>query len=183
MNLKISNKLFRVRLFRLLGLMALWLVLAGCSGVSSSGPRLIETHKECPLCGMIPAKYPLFNCQIVFEDESYEAFDSAAGLLIYLYFPDKTGFPVKKVSQIFFKDYLSEKWIDSNTTWFIVGSEILGPMGIEFLAVSSEKSALELKKQEKGAAIVSFQKVDRSFMVKAGENGWLHFLAGKLVRE
>ncbi|MBU2646245.1 nitrous oxide reductase accessory protein NosL [bacterium] len=168
---------------RLLGFILLWLVFGGCSSGPASGPRIIESHKECPLCGMYPAKYPLFNCQIIFEDGSYEAFDSAAGLLVYLYFPDKTGFPVKKTRQVFFKDYLYEKWIDANTTWFVMGSEILGPMGIEFLPVSDRRLALEVQKQEKGAAIVSFLEIDRAFMVKAAENGWLHFLARKLVLE
>jgi len=169
--------------FQIVALIALFLLTASCSGVSTTGPHVIETHKECPLCGMIPAKYPLFNCQIIFEDDTYEAFDSAAGMLIYLHFPDKTGFPLKKVRKIYFKDYLYEKWIDAETTWFVVGSEILGPMGIEFLPVSSKKMALELKKEEKGAAVVSFHDVDRAFLTKAGENGWLHFLARKLVLE
>jgi copper chaperone NosL len=168
---------------QILVLIALFLIAAGCGGVSTTGPHVIETHKECPLCGMIPARYPLFNCQILFEDGTYEAFDSAAGLLIYLHFPDKTGFPLKKVRKIYFKDYLYEKWIDAETTWFVVGSEILGPMGIEFLPVSSEKMALELRKEEKGAAVVFFNNIDRAFMKKAGESGWLHFLARKLVIE
>lgn len=158
-------------------------MLIGCSTTSSTAPHVIETHKECPLCGMIPAKYPLFNCQIIFEDGTYEAFDSAAGLLVYLYFPDKTGFEVKKVKKIYFKDYLQETWLDADSTWFVVGSEILGPMGIEFLPVCSEKLAIDLKNREQGAAIVPFNKIDRQFMIKAGENGWLHFLARKLVLE
>ncbi len=175
-----SELIYRLQI---IALMALFLFAAGCSGVSTTGPHVIEPHKECPLCGMIPAKYPLFNCQILFEDGSYEAFDSAAGLLVYLHFPDKTGFPLKKVRKIYFKDYLYEKWIDAETTWLVVGSEILGPMGIEFLPVSSEKMAQELKKEEKGAAVVSFHNIDRAFMKKAGESGWLHFLARKLVLE
>jgi len=168
---------------RLLILIVICALFMGCSGSSGTDPRNVEAHKECPLCGMIPAKYPLFNCQIIFDDGTYEAFDSAAGLLVYLYFPDKTGFEVKKVRKIYFKDYLEQKWLDADKTWFVLGSEILGPMGIEFLPVSSEKLAMELKTKEQGAAIIPFNKVDRNFLIKAAENGWLHMLTRKLVLE
>ncbi len=171
------------RNIKMTAVIVLCLIVAGCTGLSSGTPHVIEIHKECPLCGMIPARYPLFNCQVVFEDGTYEAFDSASGLLVYLNFPDKTGFPLKKVGKVFFKDYLDEKWIDADTTWFVVGSEIMGPMGIEFLPVSSKKLALELKNREQGAAVIPFQKIDRAFMTRAGEMGWLHFLARKLVLE
>jgi|APSaa5957512576_1039674.scaffolds.fasta_scaffold83802_1 copper chaperone NosL len=158
-------------------------LLIGCSGPSTKGPAKIEIHKECPLCGMYPARYPMFHCQIVFKDGTYEAFDSAAGLLVYLYFPDKTGFEVKEYDAIYFKDYVRELWIESETTFFVIGSEVLGPMGIEFLPADSEEAAKKLAKIEKGAKIIHFKNVDRSFMVKAAESGWLHMLANKLVLE
>ena len=158
-------------------------LLFGCTGPSVTGPVKIENHKECPLCGMYPARYPLFHCQIVFKDGTYEAFDSAAGLLVYLYFSDKTGFEVKDYDAIYFKDYVKESWIESQTTFFVIGSEILGPMGIEFLPADNEAAAKELVKQERGAEIIHFKNIDRAFMIKAAEKGWLHMLAKKLVLE
>jgi nitrous oxide reductase accessory protein NosL len=146
-------------------------------------PKKIEVHKECPLCGMYPARYPQFNCQVIFKDGTYEAFDSAAGLLVYLLFSDKTGIIAKPVDKIYFKHYLKENWLEADKTFFVVGSEILGPMGIEFLSVDSEKDAKEVKKQEKGEDIIHFKKINRQYMVKAAKEGWLHFLAKKLVTD
>ena len=152
------------------------------SGVSAQ-PKNIEAPKECPLCGMYPARYPEFNCQIVFKDGSYEAFDSAIGLLVYLLFPDKTGIKLKPVAAIYFKDYLKESWLEANKTIFVTGSEIMGPMGIEFLPVDNETAAKELKKQEKGQDIIHFKAISREYMIKAAKAGWLHFLTKKLVLE
>ncbi len=159
------------------------IVLFGVTSGVSAQPIKIEAHKECPLCGMYPARYPEFNCQIVFKDGSYEAFDSAIGLLVYLHFPDKTGIKPKSVAEIYFKDYLRESWLEAGKTFFVTGSEIMGPMGIEFLPVDSEQAAKELKKQEKGEDIVPFKEINRQYMIRAAKAGWLHFLTKKLVLE
>jgi nitrous oxide reductase accessory protein NosL len=156
-------------------------VLLGMSSRASSQPLEIEAHKMCPLCGMYPARYPQFNCQIVFKDGSYEAFDSAAGLLVYLLFPDNTGIKLKPVAKIYFKDYFKENWLEAGKTFFVTGSEIMGPMGIEFLAVDSEQAAKGLKEQEKGQDIIHFKEINRQYMIKAAKAGWLHYLAKNLV--
>jgi len=158
-------------------------VLFGVTSGVSAQPKKIEAHKECPLCGMYPARYPQFNCQIVFKDGSYEAFDSAVGLLVYLLFPDNTEIKPKPVARIYFKDYLKESWLEAGKTFFVTGSEIIGPMGIEFLPADSEQAAEKLKKQEKGQDIIHFKEISRQYMIKAAKAGWLHFLAKKLVLE
>jgi copper chaperone NosL len=157
------------------------IVLFGMTACGSLQPIKIEPHKACPLCGMYPARYPQFNCQIVFKDGSYEAFDSAVGLLVYRFFPDNTGIKLNPIAQIYFKDYLKERWLEAGKTFFVIGSEIMGPMGVEFLPVDSEQAAKELKKQEQGQDNTSFKKINRQYMIKAAKAGWLHYLAKKLV--
>lgn len=158
-------------------------LLTGCSVKAPQKAFTIESHKECPLCGMIPARYPRFHCQVILESGDYIAFDSAAGLITFLLFPDKTGMEPGKVDSVYFKDYLSETWIHSDKTFFVIGSEIMGPMGIEFLAVDSYEKAMELKKQEKGVWIIHYKKVDRQFMIDAAAKDWLPFLDKKLISQ
>ncbi len=130
---------------------------------------------------MYPARFPRFNCQIVFKDGSYEAFDNAIGLLVYLLFPDNTEIKLKPIAKIYFKDYLKESWLEAGKTFFVTGSEIMGPMGVEFLPVDSEQAAEELKKQEKGQDIIHFKKINRQYMIKAAKAGWLHYLTKNQV--
>jgi nitrous oxide reductase accessory protein NosL len=130
---------------------------------------------------MYPARYPQFNCQIVFKDGSYEAFDSAVGLLVVLLFPDNTEMKLKPIARIYFKDYFKESWLEADKAFFVTGSEIMGPMGVEFLPVDSEQAAEELKKQEQGQDITHFKEINRQYMIKAAKAGWLHHLAKKLV--
>ncbi len=157
------------------------IVLFGMKNWAFSQPIKIESHKKCPLCGMYSARYPRFNCQIVFKDGSYEAFDSAIGLLVYLLFPDNTEIKLQPIAKIYFKDYLKESWLEAGKTFFVTGSEVKGPMGIQFLPVDSEQAAEELKKQEKGKDIIHFKKINRQYMIKAAKAGWLHRMAKKLV--
>jgi len=160
------------------GLVA-WIV--SCSPINRVEPRKIEAHKECPLCGMIPARYPEFHCQVIFENGDYEAFDSAAELLVYLLFPERTEIQPPKVRAVFFRDHQSGAWIEAEATFFVVGSDVLGPMGIEFLAADSREKAEEIMKTENGQRIVSYREIDRSFMLEAARRDWLHMLARQLV--
>jgi len=168
-------------------LLVFTLLITICAMASSihgeTAPYQIEQHKECPLCGMFPARYIEFQCQVIFEDGSYEAFDSPAGLLVYLLFPDKTGIPHQLPLKVYFRDFTSREWIDSASTHFVVGTEVMGPMGIDFFPVSGKKQAEIVKTMEQGALVISNDRVDRQFMIKAANSNWLHFLARKIVLE
>jgi nitrous oxide reductase accessory protein NosL len=157
------------------------IVLLGMTNWASSQPLKIESHKECPLCGMYPARYPKFNCQIIYKDGSYEAFDSAIGLLVYLHFPDKTGMVLKPVAGIYFKDYLKGGWLEADKAFFVTGSEIRGPMGVQFLPVDSQQAAEELKKQANGIETAHFRMINRQYLIDAAKTGQLHKMAKKLV--
>lgn len=163
------------------GVILFLIVLFGTTNCASLPPVKIEPHQACPLCGMYPARYPQFNCQIVFKDGSYEAFDSAVGLLVYRLFPDHTAITLKPIAKIYFKDYIKKGWLEADKTFFVTGSEIMGPMGVEFLPVDSQQAAKELIKQEQGQDIIHFKEINRQYMIKAAKAGWLHYLAKKLV--
>jgi nitrous oxide reductase accessory protein NosL len=164
-----------------ISLLLFLIVLFGMTNWAFSQSIKIESDKKCPLCGMHPARYPKFNCQIVFQDGSYEAFDSAIGLLVYLHFPDKTGLKLKPVAGIYFKNYLKEGWLEADKAFFVTGSEIRGPMGVQFLPVDSEQAAEELKKQAQGKDIIHFKMINRQYLINAAKAGQLHKMAKKLV--
>ena len=156
-------------------------VLFGMTNWGFSQSQTIESHKRCPLCSMYPARYPKFNCQIVLKDGRYEAFDSAIGLLVYLHFSDKTGKTLPPVAGIYFKDYLKGGWLEADKAYFVTGSDIRGPMGIQFLPVDSELAADNLKKQANGKDVVHYKMIDRQYLIIAAKVGQLHKMATKLV--
>ena len=124
---------------------------------------------------------PATFCGNTFEDGSYEVFDNSIGLLVYLHFPDKADIKPKPVAGIYFKDYLKEGWLEADKAFFVTGSEIRGPMGVQFLPVDSQQAAEELKKQAKGKDIVHFKMINRQYLINAAKAGHLHKMAKKLV--
>ena len=156
-------------------------VLFGMTNLGFSQSQTIESHKKCPLCSMYPARYPKFNCQIVFKDGSYEAFDSTIGLMVYLNFSDKTGKTLTPVAGVYFKDYLKGGWLEADKAYFVTGSDIRGPMGIQFLPVDSAQAADNLKKQANGKDVVNYKMIDRQYLINAAKAGQLHKMATKLV--
>jgi len=166
---------------KILQLQIVGLFLIVLPTVVCAEPKKIAPDKQCPVCGMYPARYPRFNCEIIFNDGSYEAFDSALCLLTYLLFPEKIQVKPKPVSEIFFKDYLKSKWLEADRTYFVIGSDLTGPMGKEFIAVDSLAAAKRLKKDEHGRDIISYKSLNKRYMIKAAKKGWLHYLATSIV--
>ncbi len=162
-------------------LVLLVIIFFGMTKWAVSQTQKVESHKQCPLCNMYPARYPKFNCQIVFKDGSYEAFDSAIGLLVYLQFSDKTGIKLKPVAGVYFKNYLNGGWLEADKTFFVTGSDIRGPMGIQFLPFDSEQAAENMKKQANGKDVVHYKMIDRQYLINAANSGQLHKMAKKLV--
>jgi len=160
-----------------------FLSLMSGTAFGENAPVEIEVHKMCPLCGMYPARYRTFQCQIVFTESSYEAFDSPQGLLIYLLFPEKTEISVVKPHYIYYRDYIDGSWIRSADTYYVVGTGVMGPMGLDFLPVKGKLRAEQLKEEEQGALIIHHSQVDRAFLIKAANSGWAHFLARQLILE
>jgi copper chaperone NosL len=176
LNLKSALKL-------IIGILLLVLTDSSTMAENHIQAKTIEPHKECPLCGMYPARYPEFQCQIIFKDLSYEAFDSPLGLLIYYLFQKEYDPKNREIENVFFKDYIKNEWISADDTLFVVGTEIMGPMGIDFLPVGNKNDAKQLNTLEKGSVIVSFADINQAFLLKAYQKGWVHHLGGMILSE
>ena len=76
---------------------------------------------------------------------------------------------------------MKESWLEADQAFFVIGSDIRGPMGVQFLPVDSEQAAEELKKQAQGKDIIHFKMINRQYLIKAANAGWLPNMAKRLV--
>ena len=116
---------------------------------------------KCPVCGMFVAKYPDFLAQIIFKDSSYAMFDGAKDMFKY-YLNMKTYNPSKKQSDIdslYVTDYYSLKPIDGLKAYYVIGSNVNGPMGRELIPFEKESDAREFLKDHKGTTVLRFNQV------------------------
>jgi copper chaperone NosL len=143
-------------------LLTLVLVLAmTAGGLAANQPVKPATGDKCPVCGMFVAKYPNFLAQLRYQDGSYAVFDGAKDLFKYLqnlrrYAPGKQE---SAIAALQVTDYYSLQPIAARTAWYVVGSDVYGPMGKELIAFGKETDAAEFKKDHLGKKILRFTDV------------------------
>jgi nitrous oxide reductase accessory protein NosL len=72
--------------------------------------------------------------------------------------------PSKKtedVEAIRVKDYYQLSWIDARKAWYVLGSDVFGPMGRELIPLDKEADAKEFMKDHQGKRILIFPDVTR----------------------
>jgi copper chaperone NosL len=137
-----------------------------CLQVSMAGAEENQALKpspkdKCPVCGMFVAKYTDFIAGIRFKDGSYAFFDGAKDMFKY-YLDLKKYNPGKKqedIDSIRVTDYYDLSLTDGSKAFYVVGSDVFGPMGRELIPFSKEADAREFLKDHKGKSLLRFQEV------------------------
>ena len=116
---------------------------------------------KCPVCGMFVAKYPDFIAEFIFSDGTYAVFDGVKDMFKD-YFNLKKYHPSKGNSDIralFVTDYYTLTLINGYEAFYVLGSDVYGPMGKELIPFEKEADAREFLKDHKGKAILRFKDV------------------------
>jgi len=132
------------------------------AAAAGSLPALLPSVKDkCPVCGMFVAKYPDWVAQIRFKDRKTVFFDGAKDFFKY-YFRMEHYHPGRSpadVAAIYVTDYYAIRFIDAVRSFFVVGSDIFGPMGRELIGFSSAETAAEFMQDHHGKKILRFEAV------------------------
>jgi copper chaperone NosL len=126
-------------------------------------PKPLKAAKtdKCPVCGMFVAKYPDFLTQVIFRDGSYAFFDGAKDMFKY-YFNLKKYNPSKELSDIaviYVTDYYSMNPTDGRKAYYVVESNVFGPMGRELIPFEKEPEAKEFLVDHDGKKLIRFDEV------------------------
>lgn len=141
---------------------ALCLIVVTASQVAASEKPIKPTRKDkCPVCGMFVSKYTDFLAEIIFKDGSYAMFDGPKDMFKYylnmkIYNPSKTK---ADISSVYVNDYYTLSPVDGLKAYFVVGSDVTGPMGRELIPFAKEADAKEFMKDHNGKALVRFNEV------------------------
>lgn len=120
------------------------------------------SRDKCPVCGMFVARYEGFLAEIVFGDGAYAVFDGAKDLFRY-YFNIKEFAPSRKISDfkaVWVTDYYSVRPIDATKAYFVMGSDVTGPMGEELIPFLKEDDAKEFLKDHAGKWVLRMQEIE-----------------------
>jgi nitrous oxide reductase accessory protein NosL len=115
----------------------------------------VDKNEKCPICGMFVYKYPRWAAQIFYNNKHY-SFDGVKDLVKY-YKKHTDG-----VKKVLVTDYYTQKAIDGMSAFYVVGSDVYGPMGEEFIPFEKESDAKTFKDDHKGKKVISFYEISIS---------------------
>ena len=158
---------------KLITSMILCLFLAQMSILAAEPVDLPDPDPKdtCPVCGMFVAKYPEWIATVVYKDGHAHHFDGAKDLFKYLLDLSKwaPGHQASEIVKIGVTEYYGLQRIDARKAYYVIGSDILGPMGHELIPLESLEEAEEFKKDHQGVAILKFDQVRKKLLTNLDE--------------
>jgi nitrous oxide reductase accessory protein NosL len=102
------------------------------------------------------AKFPDFAAMIRYADGQVYYFDGVKDLLKFHFAPGRfvRGRKVAEISEIRVTDYYTLEAIDGNEAWYVVGSDVYGPMGKELVPFAKEADARTFLQDHDGRAVI-----------------------------
>jgi copper chaperone NosL len=112
----------------------------------------------CPVCGMFVAKYPHWIATVLYQDGHADHFDGPKDFFKYLLDMKKyaRGRMREQIARMGATGYYGGARIDAGSAVYVLGSDVLGPMGHELVPHSDEAEAKEFSADHKGRRILRF---------------------------
>jgi len=138
-------------------LAALW----GLAVLAGPGPVKPEPREKCPVCGMFVARYPDWIAGIRFADGSRVLFDGAKDLFKFRFRLEDYGPAARRtdIEAVFVTDYYAVRPVEARAAWYVVGSDVLGPMGHELVPFEKQEDARGFLADHRGKRILRFDEV------------------------
>jgi nitrous oxide reductase accessory protein NosL len=119
---------------------------------------IVPKESKCPVCGMFVAKYPKWVALIEIESKKHY-FDGVKDMMKFYIFDIDFPYDRAKISNIEVTDFYTLKGIKAKEAFYVIGSDIFGPMGDELIPFATKESAQNFLKDHNGEKIVLFKEI------------------------
>ena len=120
------------------------------------------TKKDrCPVCGMYVWKHRKNMAGFVFKDGK-KVFFCSTKCMFHAYHNFKKYFPNESkdsLKLIWVTEYYTTKPMDARKVYYVIGTDIIGPMGYMIVPVKGRKAAETLLRDHHGSRILTFDEV------------------------
>ena len=113
----------------------------------------VPKDAKCPVCGMFVAKNPQWAAMIDDNGKSFY-FDGVKDMMKYI-FAQKKSF-----DKVFVTDYYKLNKLEAKEAFYVIGSNVNGPMGSELIPFATESEAFTFSRDHNGKAVLSFNDID-----------------------
>lgn len=130
------------------------------------GPR-----DTCPVCGMFVARYPEWIATVVFADGMAFHFDGPKDFFKFVQDVPRyaAGRSADQITAMGVTDYYAVRQIAATEAQFVLGSDVLGPMGHEFVPLASDADAADFMRDHAGKRLLRFAEVPADLPAKLDE--------------
>ena len=116
--------------------------------------------KNAGFPGCLSPKYQPWIAQIHLAADDVAMFDGVKDMMAYYFEPEKFGGTKDpKNSDIYVKDYYTQKWLDGRKAYYVTGSDVMGPMGHELIPFDSTAAAENFLKDHQGKELLQFDEI------------------------
>jgi len=128
----------------------------------------VPAEAKCPVCGMFVSKYPKWAARMTHDDKTHY-FDGVKDMMKYYIFDGDFPYNRSHISEITVSDYYTLEEIPAKEAFYVLDSDIFGPMGRELIPFKSQKSAKAFMDDHNGKAMVKFDQItDKMVMALDG---------------
>ncbi|MEW6139901.1 MAG: nitrous oxide reductase accessory protein NosL [Thermodesulfobacteriota bacterium] len=150
------------------GLAAIMLTAGPSDAVSADFPTPSKKDR-CPVCGMFVYKYPKWAAGFVFKSGAHY-FHCCPKCMLHnlLNIPKYQPGEIRdNLVQIWVTDYYATRKMDARDAVFVVGTNLVGPMGADIVPVAGRGAAENLKKDYQGETIVTLDEITPEVVERA----------------
>ncbi len=122
--------------------------------------KAVNKDTRCAVCGMFVAKYPNWIVTLTLSEGETKYFDGVKDMMVFYFAPQKYGAKAgATVTAITVADYYTLNPLEARKAFYVVGSDINGPMGHEFIPFASKSAAESFSKDHQGKDILTFEAI------------------------
>jgi len=135
-------------------------------GHSTKKNKHINVPKDakCPVCGMYVHKYPKWVALMKREEKTYY-FDGVKDMMKYYIFDGNFPYLRNTISQMLVSDYYTLVSIPAKKAFYVVDSDVYGPMGHEIIPFKSKEKAESFAREHHGKMVVTFHEITDSMVM------------------
>ncbi len=129
-------------------------------------PAAPGKNDRCQVCGMFVAPFSDWIATIVFQNGTQLFFDGCKDFFRYYFdLPVEDGRQSRKrIASIHITEYYSTRLMKVDEVFFVLGSDVYGPMGKELIPVAGKETAMTFLRDHHGTEVLSFDQVRPSHL-------------------
>ena len=122
------------------------------------GQMEVPQEVKCPVCGMFVVKYPKWAALIDVEGKKHY-FDGVKDMMKFYIFDVDFPFNRSKITQMEVTDFYTLQAINAKQAFYVIGSDVFGPMGNELIPFLSKEAAQNFMTDHRGEKIIRFEEI------------------------